>query len=459
MSKNREATGKRGIYRKSNKLYARLGIPKDLREHFESGEFIRSLKTNDLKTAEYRAAQLFHEWKSQFDQLRGSSSAINEALQWKKILEKEKLKDADLLATFRKDNPDRGITSVDLDDMGSGSNNLGYMDYIERVAKDKGPEEAEAIANIITGNKLPTLGHLEEWQNSRKGRVIPRTIQMTDTRIKRFAKKFPSLPIKKTEVARWIIELEGEGPAEATIKGLIGSCRSYYDYLTRTGRLDSDGSNPFDRPKFTRNKKASRRDRRQAWETEDVIKLIGAAKAKTGDANLHDLILLGAFTGARLEELVRLRVEDVKEDKGIKYFSIEESKSEAGLRDLPIHNDILPLIESLVSTSKDGYLLPFEPITGNGERSSAIGKRFGRLKTGLGYDGRYVFHSLRKTLSTLLERLGLHHNQAAEITGHEKIGETYGTYSAGLTIAEKASFLNKVKYEGLKVVPKEGPRR
>ena len=102
--------------------------------------------------------------------------------------------------------------------------------------------------------------------------------------------------------------------------------------------------------------------------------------------------------------------------------------------------------------------MPEESITANEERSSAVGKAFGRLKTKLGFDARYVFHSMRKTLSTLLEREGYHHNQAAEITGHEKIGKTYGTYSAGLTVPQKADLLNKITYKGLNVEPKRGKR-
>ena len=183
------------------------------------------------------------------------------------------------------------------------------------------------------------------------------------------------------------------------------------------------------------------------------------AKDRRGDANLHDLILLAAYTGARIEEIARFKVEDVKTKDGITFLSIGEAKSNAGLRDIPVHDDIVPLVTYLVENSPDGYLLPNEPISDKGERSAAIGKRFGRLKSSLGYDERYVFHSLRKTLSTLLERLGLHHNQAAEITGHEKVGETYGTYSAGLTIVEKAELLSRITYQGLNVEPKEGKRR
>lgn len=447
MSKDREFSGKRGIYWKSNTLYARLVVPADLKEHFETGELLRSLQTRDLKVAEYRAAQIFHEWKTQFDKLRGSSQAVNQAMTWKTKLEEEKRRDKDLLAAFRRNNRQKTLTSADIDELGLGSTSIAFSEFIEEVAETEGPDSAKAIANIARGTSFPTLHYAEEWKASLK--VIPRTLQMMGTRLKTLQERFPALPVKKTEVAKWIMELESQDKAEATIKGLIGGCRSYYDYLIRLGHVDPEIPNPFERHKYARKKKASRQDLRQAWEVEDLIKLVNAAKHKDSDPNLCSLIILGAFTGARIEELAKLKKTDIKTRAGVRYFSIEESKSKAGLRDIPIHKDIDQFVSNLVEKSSDQFLLPGEPVTEVGERSSAIGKRFGRLKTSLGYDGRYVFHSLRKTLSTQLERLGLHHNQAAEITGHEKIGETYGTYSAGLTIQQKAEFLNQVKYDGL----------
>ncbi len=458
MSQRGKPTGKKGIYLRNNTYYARLVIPVDLREHYDASERWETLKTDSLKLAEYKANQIFDLWKSEFAQRRGSLTAVSGAMAWQKRLADGKRKDSDLLAAFRRENPYvRELTAGMANDLGLGEAEDDFGQYLEDIIGSQGPEAASSVSNIARGLALPTLAYLDEWKASLK--VIPRTLQMSDTRLKTLADQFPSIPVKKTAVAKWIVELEGQDKAEATIKGLIGSCRNYYDYLLRMGHLDSEGSNPFELHKYAKRKKASKQDQRQAWELDDLIKLETAARQKAADRqkatdkNLHSLILLAAYTGARIEELAQLHQRDVKVKEGVTYLSVEESKSQAGLRDIPVHDDIAALVHHLCAHSRDGYLLSGEPKTSIGERSSAIGKRFGRLKTALGYDSRYVFHSLRKTLSTQLERAGLHHNEAAEITGHEKVGETYGTYSAGLTIAKKASLLNKVHYKGLDTSP------
>ena len=55
-----------------------------------------------------------------------------------------------------------------------------------------------------------------------------------------------------------------------------------------------------------------------------------------------------------------------------------------------------------------------------GDRSPAIGKRFGRLKTALGFGPKHVFHSIRSTVATLLENAGVPENVSADIIGHDK---------------------------------------
>ena len=61
----------------------------------------------------------------------------------------------------------------------------------------------------------------------------------------------------------------------------------------------------------------------------------------------------------------------------------------------------------------------------HGNISGKIAKRFGHMKTAMGFGRDVVLHSIRKTVATLLENAGVPENVAADILGHEKPTMTY----------------------------------
>ena len=85
----------------------------------------------------------------------------------------------------------------------------------------------------------------------------------------------------------------------------------------------------------------------------------------------------------------------------------------------------------LKDTSKDGYLLSGLTFNKYGDRSNAIGKRFGRLKSSLGYGSDLVFHSFRRGVATQFENKGVPEVIAARVLGHEFPTMSFGTYSGG----------------------------
>ena len=89
-------------------------------------------------------------------------------------------------------------------------------------------------------------------------------------------------------------------------------------------------------------------------------------------------------------------------------------------RILPIHPHISDLVANLRTNSTDGFLLSGLTFNKYNDRSNAIGKRFGRLKTKLGYDSAYVFHSLRKGVASQLEAAGIPENVAARLLGQPR---------------------------------------
>ena len=138
---------------------------------------------------------------------------------------------------------------------------------------------------------------------------------------------------------------------------------------------------PFSKLDVARqNKRAAPRSARQPFEPAEVVKLLETAITQ-GDEQLADLIRLGMWTGCRIEELCSLKVEQVEED----HFSVTDAKTAAGWRDVPIHRDLAQTIHRLVEQSKDGHVLSGLTTNKYGDRSNGIGKRFGKLKTTMGF--------------------------------------------------------------------------
>ena len=161
---------------------------------------------------------------------------------------------------------------------------------------------------------------------------------------------------------------------------------------------------------------------------------------------MFDLIMLGLYTGARIEELCQLRVEDVVVEDKCRALRITKSKTQAGTRLVPIHPSISDLVDKLVTTSRDDFLIFSKSKNQYDERSTGLSRRFGRLKSSLGYGPALVFHSLRKTVTTKLEQAGVPEGVAADIVGHEKQTITYGLYSGGTSMAQKMEAITKISY-------------
>jgi integrase len=198
---------------------------------------------------------------------------------------------------------------------------------------------------------------------------------------------------------------------------------------------------PFDKDMIRKGPKRRKGDTWVPFAPEDVPALWQGAEAR-GDTQLADLIRLGAYSGARIEELCALETRRVSEAS----FEVVDAKTVAGWREVPIHPAIKALVKRLKRESKDGYLISGLTFNKYKDRSNAIGKRFGRMKAAMGYSPNFVFHSLRKTFVTLLENAGVPENLAADIVGHEKPRITYGTYSGGASLKNKAEAIVLVNY-------------
>lgn len=426
------------LEKRRKRWYAIHEIPEDVREALGRGkQFFKGLETDEKPTAKRRAALLEVRWLAQIEAARkGSVDHIEkDALYWRKVLEDTPEDQRDIVIGLIADEAQGRIDTT--------MRRQGIKD--ERDPRsDELPEigEAQRFFDIATGKMVNLTEHLEEWLTTLENE--PKTKDMKRSTVQRFAEKFPYVTdVRGKEVQRWVNSLSTEEDKKAkTIRRILSELRGYWAYLVSIEVIPNDHQ-PFIQllvPKGNGRKAGS-----ESWvpfTPADVIRLLQAAEARKDDT-LSDLIRLAMWTGGRIESLCALKTDEV----GDGFFDILHDKSEAGRRTVPIHSKLKPTMDRLLRNAKaDGYVLPGLTENKYGDRSDAIGKRFGRLKTTLGFTEQHVFHSIRKTVATLLENAGVPENVAADIIGHDKPTMTYGLYSGGANLEVKRLALEKIDY-------------
>ncbi len=181
----------------------------------------------------------------------------------------------------------------------------------------------------------------------------------------------------------------------------------------------------------------------------------------TMDTTLAWVPLIALFTGMRSGEICQLRVEDVREEDGVAYFSVaaegadQSIKSEAGHRRVPIHSTLIAagLLDYVKTRRGQGGEQLFPRLLPGGREAKLnayFGKRFRDYRKSLGIlRDRTAFHSFRANAATALEAAKVPQHEAAQVIGHERKGMTYGRYSAGLDINDLKSVVEKIAYPGL----------
>ncbi|PTU02183.1 integrase [Pseudomonas sp. HMWF031] len=152
------------------------------------------------------------------------------------------------------------------------------------------------------------------------------------------------------------------------------------------------------------------------------------------------LPLMGRATGARLEELCQLRVDDFIQQQGIQCIRIDDNsegqnlKNASSRRLLPIHPTLVELgllrhVESVRATGADRLFPELEPV--RGKLGHAPSKWFGRYKVKRGItDPKKTFHSFRHTLIDDLRDSGVQDSLIKRIAGHEDGAVTFSIYGS-----------------------------
>jgi integrase len=246
--------------------------------------------------------------------------------------------------------------------------------------------------------------------------------------------------------------------APKTINRYLSTYRTHWAWLVQQDRV---AANPWDKTHVT--------ERSQSHEDDD-----DGTRPFTGDEvralltgsappPLPDLMLVAAFTGARIDAICNLRVRDCGGDR----FNVRKAKKEKRARPVPIH----PQLKSVVARRRFGkepdeflfHELPAATVTR--PRSAAASQAFTRYRRSVGIDARpegqrqsnVNFHSWRRWFITEAERAGQHPHIIEAVVGHKRSGMSLDVYSAGPSIEQLRACVEAVQLPSLIAEPPKAP--
>jgi integrase len=425
--------------------YAVLDVPVALRPIIGRARLRKSLKTRSLAVAQRERHAVLAEFQTALKAARaklGGSDVVSEALGWRLHLEKADRNPIELVLF---DGSSSGQFTTDRETV---SSLLG--DRADEIADALGDEAARDFVSVATGRATPLTSHFEDWLRDSlyKGR--------TEGDHRRAVERLSSwmtgsghatiLEIVSRKVAGQFVMkgLGGSAIAPKTVNKYVSSLSSYWAWLEKRGFVET---NPWQRQGVSKKTTASAsgEEKERAFTSDEMKRLLTG----TDDKELSEVIRLLALTGMRIEELYQLRVGDVLPNG---CFQIRASKTNAGVRPVPIHSALQGIVAGLThDRPADAFLM--ENGSGSAERSMAMSKRFGRYRETVGVDAKVPgkrrslvnAHSFRRWFITTAEQAGQTENIIASVVGHKRPGMTFGTYSSGPSVDQFRVCVEAVK--------------
>ena len=472
--------------------HARLAIPQDARSALNRREFTASLKTGSKTEAQRLKLSYLQHWQSLIDQARSTSKIDPEdaRIQAKEMAERARDFFADVAQAYITNGPisiEKADSMADFLTLGQEHSEEEWSRIIRHFEEGKTldpfafnrdlqslvqsnmerqadalplkPVDREDIRQILKDPshyqaKSPItttrINAFKTFQEDVKG-IIQKTVDTQVTKLENLKKWLESnrRDLTHESITAYMDTLT---VSEKTKKQFLFAGSSFWKWAVRYDenfkKLHRDQQSPFQNHDFptNRSKKAATSTERKAFSTEDVARLYNTAKGLKNRETLADLILLGAYTGARIEELCQIKKTDIVVEEGIECIYISDGKTKSSERHIPTHPALKHVLERLFENSEDGYLIKSTSGNKYGNRSDALSKQFGRLKTDLSYNSQFVFHSLRKTVITQLQRADIPGILIAAIVGHETGTITFDVYSSGPSPKQKLKAISTLNY-------------
>ncbi|MCV6607823.1 MAG: site-specific integrase [Campylobacterales bacterium] len=218
-----------------------------------------------------------------------------------------------------------------------------------------------------------------------------------------------------------------------TVNNHMGYLNLFLDYAVTYGWIDKNHSKGIENLKEEQSPKENFTDE----EIREFLNFRGK------QIEYKKLIEIGIYSGMRIGEIIALKPENIKEEKGIYYFDLTSAKTFSGIRKVPIHSILI---------EKGCHDPQLYPLLGN-KTENAGGKAVNRLLKKiipeLEENKNKTFHSFRGTaISKMSNKHSDKINVIQEIVGHSRGDKslTLDTYAKGFDLDLKKEVIESISY-------------
>jgi integrase len=262
--------------------------------------------------------------------------------------------------------------------------------------------------------------------------------------------------VTRAQASDWLTKV-AQGRSNRTVNNYSVSMRALFDSAKTRGRFQ--GENPF-----TGQRRKVSGESYSGFTPAEVNTLLAALPVEitptkhTPETALPWITLIGAYTGARLEEIAQLTVADIKtlgaNGSTVTVFDIHNKhrlKNESSARAIPLHSAIVRagLLDYAKALPQGSALFPGlkRRASKGGKVGARIGELFRKRLIAMGMKRPGIcFHSLRHSVAERLEVAAVTQTDAARVLGHTITGESFGTCSSGPGLKRLAAVVEEISY-------------
>ena len=246
--------------------------------------------------------------------------------------------------------------------------------------------------------------------------------------IRAFRESFAATPSKRSKDGK---------VSPVTVRKGLSVLSSVFRWAVREGYIDNA---PTEGITGVRGSKTRDRERaRLPYSSADLALILRSLPSEADSPSKHWLPQVAQWTGARIEELAQLRLEDVGHEEGVWFIHVRGGegrsvKTYSANRRIPIHHELaragfLDFVERQRSRGQNAMMFSDLKRGPHGKYSAAYSKYWGRWTDSIGITNpRLTFHSFRHGFASACRRAGMPLPIQETLMGHSsgRVSERYG---------------------------------